>query len=105
VESVVRVMAVEVKIRYLGHDIARHFGSPKKRQTLCLSDNAVYESLLSLLETRYEKAIEQLYGRKLREKMLDTFIFICEGQTLRTIRDKLINPESEVLVAYADLGG
>jgi hypothetical protein len=104
-KSVVKVMAVEVKMRYLGHDIARHFGSPKKRQTLRLSDDAVYEHLLSLLEKRYERAIEQLYGRKLREKMLDIFIFICEGQTLRTIRDKLINPESEVLVAYADFGG
>lgn len=100
-----KVIAVEVKMRYLGHDVARHFGSPQKRQTIRLSDNAVYERLLSLLEKRYEKAIEQLYGRKLREKMLDTFIFICEGQTLRTIRDKLIKPESEVLVAYADLGG
>ena len=97
--------AVEVKMRYLGHDIARHFGSRKKRETAHLSDNAMYKRLLSLLEKRYERAIKQLYGRKLREKMLDTFIFICEGQPLRTIRDKLINPESEVLVAYADFGG
>jgi hypothetical protein len=101
----VKVIAVEVKMRYLGYDVARHFGSPQKRQTIRLSDNVVYEHLLSLLEKRYEKAIEQLYGRKLRDKMLDTFIFICEGQTLRTIREKLVNPESEVLVAYADLGG
>ena len=97
--------AVEVKMRYLGHDIARHFGSREKRETVHLSDNAMYKRLLSLLEKRYERAIKQLYGRKLREKMLDTFIFICEGQTLRTISDKLINPESEVLVAYADFGG
>ena len=97
--------AVEVKMRYLGHDIARHFGSREKRETVHLSDNAMYERLLSLLEKRYERAIKQLYGRKLREKMLDTFILICEGQTLRTIRDKLINPDGEVLVAYADFGG
>jgi hypothetical protein len=98
-------MAVEVKMRYLGHDIARHFGSGKKRETVHLPDNAEYEHLLSLLEKRFERAFEQLYGRKPREKMLDTFIFIREGQTLRTIRDKLINPEREVLVAYADFGG
>ena len=102
---IVKVIVVEVKVRYLGHDIARHFGSSEKRQTIRLSDNAMYERLLSLLEKRYEKTIEQLYGKKLREKMLDIFILICEGQTLRTIKDKLINPESEVLVAYADLGG
>lgn len=101
----VRVMAVEVKMRYLSHDIARHFGSRKKRETVHLSDNAMYEHLLSLLEMRYERAIKQLYSRKLREKMLDTFIFICEGQTLRTIRNKLINPNGEVLVGYADFGG
>ena len=97
--------AVEVKMRYLGHDIARHFGSRKKRETVHLSDNAMYERLLSLLEKRYERAIKKLYGRKLREKMLGTFIFICEGQPLRTIREKTINPNGEVLVAYADFGG
>lgn len=96
---------MEVKMRYLGHDIARHFGSLKKREIIHLSDNATYEHLLDTLEKRYERAIKQLHHGKLREKMLDTFILIREGQTLRTIRDRLINPDGEVLVAYADFGG
>jgi hypothetical protein len=98
-------MAVEVKVRYLGHDIAKHFGSGKRRETVHLPDKAEYEHLLSLLEKRFDRAFEELYGRKPTEKMLETFIFIREGQNLQTIRDKSINPDSEVLVAYADLGG
>lgn len=98
-------VAMKVKMRYLGHDVAKHFCSRKKREIIFLSDNAVYEHLLGLLEKKYEKAIKQLYGRKLREKMLDTFIFICEGKPLRTIRDKMINSDGEVLVAHADFGG
>ena len=96
---------MKVKIRYLSHDRAKHFGSRKKRETVHLSDNATYEQLRALLEKKYEKAAKQLYCGKLKEKMLDTFIFICEGNPLRTIRDKLINPDVEVLVAYADVGG
>lgn len=96
---------MEVKMRYMSYDIAKYFGSRENRETIHLSDNATYEHLLCLLEKKYDRAIKQLYGKKLREKMLDTFIFICEGKPLRTIRDKMINPDGEVLVAHADFGG
>lgn len=70
----VRVAAVEVKMRYLSDDIAKHLGSPNKREAVHLSDNALYEHLLGLLEKKYKSAFKQLYGGKLKEKMLDTFI-------------------------------
>lgn len=96
---------MNVKMRYLGYEVAKHFGSPKKREVIYVSNNASYEHLLALLKKRYEKAIEQLYGRKFKENMLDTFVFISEGKTLRTIMDKRITPDVEVLVACADFGG
>jgi hypothetical protein len=89
---------MEVRIRYLSYDMAEQFGSRKKREVVHLSDDATYEDLLGLLEKKYEKA-------ELEEEILDTFIFICEGRPLRTIRDELINPNGEVLVGYADFGG
>ena len=98
-------MAVEVKMKYLSHDVAKHFGSLKKTEIVHLSDSAMYEHLLGLLKEKYETAIKQLYGGKLKEKMLDTFVLICEGKPLQTVRDKLINPDIEVLVAYLGFGG
>lgn len=98
-------MAVEVKVRYLSHDVAKHFGSSEKTEIIHLSDNAMYKHLIGLLKEKYETAIKQLYGGKLKEKMLDTFVLICEGNPLQTIRDRLINPDIEVLVAYLGYGG
>jgi hypothetical protein len=37
--------------------------------------------------------------------MLGAFIFISEGRPLRTMQDKMVNPDREVLVACADFGG
>jgi len=37
--------------------------------------------------------------------MSDVFMFICEGNFVEGMSDKKINPNSEVLVAYADIGG
>ena len=96
---------MEAKMRYLSYDIAKYFGSRKNRETVHRSDNATYEHLLSLLEKKNEKAFKQLHGGKLEKKMLDAFIFISEGRPLRTMQDKIVNPDREVLVAYADFGG
>lgn len=96
---------MEVKIRYLGHGIAKHFGSHKKRETIHLPDNTEYRHLLDLLEKRYEKTIKQLHGGRWKDRMLESFIFICGGTPLRRQRDKVINPNGEVLVAYMDFGG
>ena len=89
---------MEVRIRYLGYDIAEQFGSQKKREVVQLSDNATYEELLGLLEKKYEKA-------ESKEEMLDNFFFICGGKPLNTIGDESINPEMEVMVAHKVFGG
>lgn len=98
---------VKVKIRYLSRNIAEHFGSYKElREVVHLPGNAKYEHLLNLLRKKYEKAIKKLeHGKELKEGMLNAFIFICEGTPLRRIRDKSVNQNNEVLVAYADFGG
>lgn len=96
---------MEVRMRYLSHDIAKHFGSGEKTETLRLSDNAVYEHLLDLLKEKYETAGKKLYGEKLKAKMVDTFVILSGGRPLQTLRDKLIKPDTEVLVAYVGLGG
>jgi hypothetical protein len=96
---------MEAKMKYLSYDIAKYFGSRKNKETIHLSENATYEHVLSLLEKKYERAFKQLHGGKLERKMLDAFIFITEGRPLRTMQDKIVNPDREVLVAYADFGG
>lgn len=96
---------MEVKIRYLGSDVAKCFGSKEKREVINLSVDAKYEELLKLLNERYKKAVEVLYGGKYKDEMFSTFIFLCEGNFIQGMRDKPINPNSEVLVAYADIGG
>jgi len=89
---------MEVRIRYLGYDIAEQFGSRMKREVVHLSDEATYEDLLDLLEKRYGKT-------GLRAEMLETFFFICEGKPLRAIENESINPDREVLVAHKVFGG
>ena len=89
---------MEVRIRYLSHDIAEQFGSREKREVVHLSDNATYEDLLGLLEKKCEKAESE-------EEAFDTFFFICEGKPLSAIGDKSINPDREVLVAHKVFGG
>lgn len=98
-------MVMEVKMRYLSQDIAKHFGSSEKTETIRVSDSAMYEHLLGLLKEKYEAASKRLYGEKLKAKMLDTFVILSGGRPLQTLRDKLIKPDTEVLVAYVGLGG
>ncbi len=96
---------MEVKVKYLSGDVAEHFGSNMKMETVRVSNKATYEQLLGLFRKKYETAGNQLYGGKLKGKMLDTFVFICKGKSLQTIQHELINPEVEVLVGYLDYGG
>ena len=88
---------MEVRIRYLSHDIAEQFGSRKKREGVHLSDDATYEDLLGLLEKKCEKAESK--------EAFDTFFFICEGKPLGAIGNKSVNPDREVLVAHKVFGG
>jgi len=85
--------------------MAKCFDSKEKREVINLSDDARYEELLKLLNERYKKAVETLYSGKYKETMFDTFIFLCEGNFIQRMKDKLITRNSEVLVAYADVGG
>ena len=89
---------MEVRVRYLSHDIAEQFGSRKKREVVHLSDDATYEDLLGLLEKKYEKA-------EIGEEMFDIFFFICEGKPLGAIGNKSVNPDREILVAHKVFGG
>lgn len=90
---------MEVKVRYLSHEIAKYFGSSGKVETIHVSGDAKYQDILSIL------------GEKLRrhgevdERMLDALIFLCEGRVLQRIRDEALNSYCEVFVGYADFGG
>lgn len=96
---------MEVKIRYLSHDLARYFGSSEKRETVHLPDNAVYENIRGVLKEKYEKATKELPAGKTKRRTLDFLVFLCEGKPIATMVDKSVDPDSEVLVAYADFGG
>jgi len=89
---------MEVRIRYLSYDIAKQFGSNKKKEVIYLSDDATYADLLGLLEKKYEAA-------GFREDMLDIFFFVCGGEPLRAIGNRTINPDREILVAHKVFGG
>ena len=95
---------MEVKVRYLSVDIANQFGSEKQIETLNIPDDAKYEHLLSLFSEKWKENNKEQSG-KMKEGVLGTFVFISNGKNLRRIKDERVNPESEVLVAYADTGG
>lgn len=90
---------MEVKIRYLTHEIARFFGSTVKVETIRLSSGAKYENLLSIFREKLR------FNGKVDERLLDTFVFICEGRVLLSIRNESLDSDCEVLVGYADTGG
>lgn len=90
---------MEVKVRYLSHEIAKCFGSSGKVETIHVSDDAKYGNILSILKERLRR-----YG-KLDEKLLDTFVFISGGRALLSIKYETLKSDCEVLVGYADTGG
>lgn len=90
---------MEVKIRYLSHEIAKCFGSSGKVETIHVSGDAKYENILSILREKLRR-----YG-KVVERLLDTFVFTCGGRALLSIRGEALNPDCEVLVGYGDTGG
>ena len=96
---------MEVRIRYLSHDLARYFASSEKRETVHVPDNAVYESITSILKEKHERAVKQLPPGKTKHGTLNSLVFLCEGKPIATMAGKPVDPNSEVLVAYADFGG
>ena len=90
---------MEVKVRYLTREIAKSFGSAGKVETIHVSGEAKYEDLLNIFREKLSH-----YG-KVDERMMDTFIFLCEGRVLLRIKDEALNSDCKVLVGYADFGG
>lgn len=90
---------MKVKVRYLSRGIAKCFGSSEKVETIHVSDNAKYEDILSILREKLRRHGE------VDERLLDTFIFLCEGRVLLRIKDESLNSDCKVLVGYADFGG
>jgi len=90
---------MEVKVRYLGLGIAEYFGSSEKVETIHVSGDVKYKDILSMFREKLSR-----HG-KLDERLLDTFIFICRGRVLLSIRNESLDSGCEVLVGYADTGG
>jgi hypothetical protein len=90
---------MEVKVRYLSRGIAKYFGSSAKVETIHISSEAKYEDVLSIFR---EKLIR--HG-EVDERLLDTFVFICRGRVLLSIKNESLNSDCTVLVGYADTGG
>ena len=64
---------MKVKIRYLGYEIAKRFGSYKKREIIHLPDNSTYGQLLAFLEKRYRKTAEQSRYEKMKKYSTHSF--------------------------------
>lgn len=90
---------MDVKIRYLSHEVAKSFGSSEKVETIHLPDQAKYEDVLNMLEEKL-----RCHG-KTDEELLDTFILLCEDGVVHRIKDEALNHDCKVLVGYADFGG
>ena len=89
---------MEVKVRYLSRGIAEYFGSSGKVETIHVSGEAKYADVLSIFrKSRRHGGVD--------ERLLDTFLFICGGRVLLSIKDEFLNSGCEVLVGYADTGG
>jgi hypothetical protein len=90
---------MEVKVRYLGHVIAKYFGSSEKVEIIHVSGDVKYEDLLGIFRKKLSR------NGEVDERLLDTFLFICDGRVLLSIKDESLTSDCTVLVGYADTGG
>jgi len=90
---------MEVKVRYLSRGIAEYFGSSGKVETIHVSGEAKYEDVLSMFRKKLSR------NGEMDERLLDTFVFICDGRVLLSIRTESLTSNCTVLVGYADTGG
>jgi len=90
---------MEVKVRYLSHGIAEYFGSSEKVETIHVSGEAKYEDILSIFRKKLSR------NGEMDERLVDTFVFICDGRVLLSIRNESLTSNCTVLVGYADTGG
>jgi len=90
---------MEVRVRYLSREIAKSFGSSGRVETLHIPGNAKYEDILAIFKEKLRRDGE------VDEELMDTFIFLCGGRALLSIRNEALNSDCDVLVGYADTGG
>jgi hypothetical protein len=90
---------MEVKVRYLSHGIAEYFGSSGKVETIHVSGEVKYEDILSIFRKKLSR------NGEMDERLVDTFVFICDGRVLLSIRNESLTSNCTVLVGYADTGG
>lgn len=90
---------MEVKVRYLSHEIAKSFGSSGKVEAIHISGDAKYEDILNMFREKLRR------NGEVDERLLDTFVFICGGRPLLCMKNEALNSDCEVLVGYADTGG
>ena len=89
---------MNIKIRYLSHEIAKYFQSSTREETIIFRDTQKYKDLLEELE----KKIERGQGDK---SVLDNFVMICNGQRLSDLKNEPLNSNYEIIIAHADTGG
>ena len=90
---------MKVKVRYLSRGIAKYFGSSEKVETIHISGDAKYEGILSIFRKKLSR------NGEMDERLVDTFVFICDGRVLLSIRNESLTSNCTVLVGYADTGG
>jgi len=90
---------MEVKVRYLTHEIAKSFGSAGKMETIHVSGDIRYEDLLDIFREKISN------NNNVDERMMDALVFICGGRPLLTIKNETLESDCTVLVGYADTGG
>jgi len=90
---------MEVKVRYLTHEIAKSFGSAGKVETIHVSGDIRYEDLLDIFREKLSN------NNNVDERMMDALVFICGGRPLLTIKNETLESDCTVLVGYADTGG
>jgi len=90
---------MEVKVRYLTHEIAKSFGSAGKMETIHVSGDIRYEDLLDIFREKLSN------NNNVDERMMDALVFICGGRPLLTIKNETLESDCTVLVGYADTGG
>lgn len=90
---------MEVKVRYLTHEIAKSFGSGGKVETIHVSGDVKHEDLLDIFKDKLS------HNGKVDERMMDALVFICGGRPLLTIRNETLDSDCTILIGYADTGG
>lgn len=96
---------MEVRVRYVGRDIAEYFGTSEKFEVLQIPEGSTYGQLLERFRERFVQALRRRHGGKINEDMLSVFVFVSGGRNIRRIPDEPVKDGDEILVVPADAGG